>query len=176
LQKKRKGAFHMSSKRTVRMHLFVVAMFVLGPMFALATASSGERVDSGVQGMTWEHNTRVTMTDGLQLRVNIYSPDKPGRFPVLLLMGPYGKDTPYADAPAYKPSWSKLLAKYPDLCKKSSCRYLRFEAPSTKNGWPIPAALWFHFYALETGRAGAFMAMLRRQARRSGCASKRAII
>jgi uncharacterized protein len=134
----------MSSKRTVRMRLFVAAIFAMGSIFALAPTSSGERMDSGVQGMAWEHNTPVTMTDGLQLRVNIYRPDKPGRFPVLLLMGPYGKDTPYADAPAYKPSWSKLLAKYPDLCKKSSCRYLRFEAPDperwVQDGYIVIAA------------------------------------
>jgi predicted acyl esterase len=104
-------------------------MFLIGPFLGLAPSSFGERVDSGVPGMAFDHNTPVTMTDGLQLRVNIYRPDKPGRYPVLMLMGPYGKDTKYGDAPAYKASWTKLLAKYPDLCKKSSCRYLRFEAP-----------------------------------------------
>jgi putative CocE/NonD family hydrolase len=104
-------------------------MFLIGPFLGLAPSSFGEPVDSGVPGMAFDHNTPVTMTDGLQLRVNIYRPDKPGRYPVLMLMGPYGKDTKYADAPAYKASWTKLLAKYPDLCKKSSCRYLRFEAP-----------------------------------------------
>ena len=111
------------------MRVFVVAMFLIGSFLGLVLSSLGERVDSGVPGMAFDHNTPVTMTDGLQLRVNIYRPDKPGRYPVLMLMGPYGKDTKYADAPAYQASWSKLLAKYPDLCKKSSCRYLRFEAP-----------------------------------------------
>jgi len=92
------------------------------------------------------HSTKTpaTMTDGIQLRINIYRPDKPGRYPVLMLMGPYGKDTKYVDAPAYKSSWSKLLAKYPDLCKKSSCRYLRFEAPdperSVQDGYIVIAA------------------------------------
>jgi uncharacterized protein len=119
----------MSSKKTFRRRTFVLAILVTGSIFALARAGLGERVDSGVRGMAFDHDTPVTMTDGLQLRVNIYRPDKPGRFPVLMLMGPYGKDTSYADAPAYKPSWSKLLAKYPDLCKKSSCHYLRFESP-----------------------------------------------
>ncbi|WP_229002224.1 CocE/NonD family hydrolase [Rhizobium sp. AB2/73] len=79
--------------------------------------------------MLFDHDVPITMTDGLQLRANIYRPEKPGRYPVLMLMGPYGKDTSLADAPAYKTSWAKLIAKYPDLCKKSSCRYIRFEAP-----------------------------------------------
>jgi len=41
----------------------------------------------------------------VELRVNIYRPDKPGRFQVLMLMGPYGKDTSYAAVPAYRASW-----------------------------------------------------------------------
>jgi len=126
------------------MRVFVLAMFLIGPFFGLAPSSFGERVDSGVPGMAFDHNTPVTMTDGIQLRLNIYRPDKPGRYPVLMLMGPYGKDTKYADAPAYKASWSKLLAKYPDLCKKSSCRYLRFEAPDperwVQDGYIVIAA------------------------------------
>ncbi|MDN7500214.1 CocE/NonD family hydrolase [Burkholderia gladioli] len=79
--------------------------------------------------MLFDHDVPVTMTDGLKLRVNIYRPGKAGHYPVLMLMGPYGKDTSMADAPAYKASWAKLIAKYPDLCKQSSCRYIRFEAP-----------------------------------------------
>lgn len=96
---------------------------------AAAQPSWADRVPSGVPGMTFDHDVPVPMTDGLQLRVNIYRPEKPGRYPVLMLMGPYGKDTSMADAPAYKTSWAKLIAKHPDLCKTSSCRYIRFEAP-----------------------------------------------
>lgn len=50
--------------------------------------------------------------------------------------GTYGKDTSMADAPAYRTSWAKLIAKYPDLCKKSSCRYFRFEAPDPERWVP----------------------------------------
>jgi len=126
------------------MRLFVAAIFLMGSIFALAPSSFGASVDSGVPGMALDHNTPVTMTDGLQLRVNVYRPDKPGQFPVLMLMGPYGKDTSYVDAPAYKESWAKLLAKYPDLTKKSSCRYLRFESPDperwVQDGYIVIAA------------------------------------
>ncbi len=96
---------------------------------AFAKPSLATPVASGVPGMLFDHDVPITMTDGLQLRANIYRPEKPGRYPVLMLIGPYGKDTSLADAPAYKTSWAKLIAKYPDLCKKSSCRYIRFEAP-----------------------------------------------
>jgi predicted acyl esterase len=123
---------------------FVGVILAIAPIFVSTSFCFGERVDSGVRGMALDHNMAVTMTDGIQLRVNIYRPDKPGRFPVLMLMGPYGKDTSYAESPAYKASWAKLLAKYPDLCKKSSCRYLRFEAPDperwVRDGYIVIAA------------------------------------
>ena len=114
---------------TLRFKSFLFGIVSLALIFGGGQSVHAQRVDSGVPGMAFDHNVPVTMTDGVQLRVNIYHPDKPGRFPVLMMMGPYGKDTPYANAPAYEPSWAKLLAKYPDLCKKSSCRYLRFEQP-----------------------------------------------
>lgn len=108
---------------------------------AVAQPSWAEPVKSGVPGMVFDHDVTVPMSDGLPLRVNIYRPEGPGRYPILMLMGPYGKDTSLADAPAYKTSWAKLIAKYPDLCKTSSCRYIRFEAPDperwVENGYIV---------------------------------------
>ncbi len=48
--------------------------------------------------MLFEHDVPVAMNDGAKLCINIYRLDKPGRYPVL--MGPNGKDTSMADAPA----------------------------------------------------------------------------
>lgn len=120
-----------------------INLLPLALVLALASAqpSLSTPVASGVPGMLFDHDVPVTMTDGLQLRANIYRPEKPGRYPVLMLMGPYGKDTSMADAPAYKASWAKLTAKYPDLCKRSSCRFIRFEAPDPErwvaNGYVV---------------------------------------
>jgi uncharacterized protein len=109
-------------------------------LMTLICLSSGagfaQRIDSGVPGMLFEHNVAVTMSDGGIIRANIYRPDKPGRFPVLMLMGPYGKDTRYDEVPAYKTSWARIIAKYPELTKRSSCRYMRFEAPDPERWVP----------------------------------------
>lgn len=118
------------------MRISALLTLAIGLVFALARPSFAERIDSGVPGMIFEHNVSVTMTDGVELRVNIYRPDKPGRFQVLMLMGPYGMDTKYTDAPAYRSSWQLLMAKYPDLCKQSSCRYMRWEAPDPERWIP----------------------------------------
>ncbi|CAG9262498.1 Cocaine esterase [Paraburkholderia unamae] len=125
------------------MHSRRIMLWVTALLIAFAQPCLAEQVDSGVPGMIFDHDVPVTMTDGVQLRVNIYRPEKSGRYPVLMLMGPYGKDTSMADAPAYKTSWAKLIAKYPDLCRKSSCRYIRFEAPDPER-WVADGYIVIH--------------------------------
>ena len=39
-----------------------------------------------------EHNVMVPMRDGTRLAADVFRPDAPGRFPVLVTRGPYGKD------------------------------------------------------------------------------------
>ena len=112
------------------------APIALALALAAVNPAMSKVVKTGVPGMLLDHDVAVTMSDGARLSVNVYRPDKPGRYPVLMLMGPYGKDTPMADAPAYKTSWAKLVAKYPDLCSKSSCRFIRFEAPDPERWVP----------------------------------------
>lgn len=108
----------------------------LGAAMITPVPASAERVETGVPGMIFERNVQVTMSDGLKLRVNIYRPDRQGRFPVVMLQGPYGKDTRDADAPPYQEAWKHLIAKNPTLCKTSSCRFIRWEAPDPESWVP----------------------------------------
>jgi predicted acyl esterase len=56
-----------------------------------------------------EKDIMVPMPDGVKLACNIFRPDKPGKFPIVLSMTPYGKDqTP----PSYKPDGSPLPGAY----------------------------------------------------------------
>jgi hypothetical protein len=48
-----------------------------------------------------EKNVAVPMRDGIKLYANIYKPDADGKFPVILIRLPYGKDEPYCVTPAY---------------------------------------------------------------------------
>ena len=48
-----------------------------------------------------KRNVPVPMRDGIKLYANIYKPDADGRFPVILIRLPYGKDEPYCVMPAY---------------------------------------------------------------------------
>ena len=47
-----------------------------------------------------ERNLPAQMRDGTVLRADVFRPDAPGRFPVLVTRGPYGKDT-YAQNPEH---------------------------------------------------------------------------
>lgn len=95
-----------------------------------------ERVElaAGV-AMLFEKNVSVPMSDGIVLRANVFRPDKPGRFPVVMSHGIYGKDVHFSLA--FKPQWDNLLKLYPDLCKNgSSGRFLRWEVPDPERWIP----------------------------------------
>ena len=44
-------------------------------------------------GVVTQRDVKIPMRDGTILRANVMRPDKPGRYPVLLMQTPYGKDT-----------------------------------------------------------------------------------
>ncbi|MFB7121577.1 CocE/NonD family hydrolase [Bacillus tropicus] len=49
-------------------------------------------VHYGNQEMIMEKDVPIKMRDGITLYVNVFRPDKPGRFPVVMSMDPYNKD------------------------------------------------------------------------------------
>lgn len=58
--------------------------------------------------------TKIPLRDGGYLSANIYRPDADGQFPVLLTIGPYGKDTHYLEQNAMaKVLYSKVQDKGP---------------------------------------------------------------
>jgi len=60
-------------------------------------------------GLTIEKDVMVSMPDGVKLACNVFRPEKPGKFPVIVIVTPYGKDqTP----PSYKPDGSPLPGAY----------------------------------------------------------------
>lgn len=107
---------------------------------------------SGIAGMVFEHDVGVAIDDGVVLRVNVYRPDAPGRFPVVMLHGPYGKDVHWPSAPAYQRQWQELNEKLPDLGKRSTLRYMRWEAPDPER-WVPHGYVIVHADSRGTGRS-----------------------
>src|SRR5271170_2609609 len=85
-------------------------------------------MESGVSGMIFERKAPVPMSDGLQLRVNIYRPETEGRYPAVMIQGPYSKDAHLKDLPFYREAWKQMQAENPDLLRRSSGRFIRWEA------------------------------------------------
>jgi predicted acyl esterase len=56
------------------------------------TAFPKVTITAPTAGVRFEHDVDVTMRDGVRLRVNVFRPERPGRFPVILSAHPYGKD------------------------------------------------------------------------------------
>ena len=125
-------AIGWARKTTVVRGYLHLANFLTTGLIFLTESSLAQHVETGVPGMIFERNVEVPMSDGLTLRANVYRPDQAGRFPVVMLHGPYGKDTRDADAPA-SDAWNKLVAGNPELCKTSSCRFIRWEAPDPEH-------------------------------------------
>lgn len=79
-------------------------------------------------GIRFERDVAVPMRDGVRLRLNVYRPERPGRFPVILCAHPYGKDV----LPQRWPLGYLPLAQY---------RFLRQPEPftvSADTGWEAP--------------------------------------
>jgi predicted acyl esterase len=86
-------------------------------------------------GMIFEQDVAIPVSDGNVLRANVFRPDATGRFPVVMAQGVYGKDVHFEDG--FKAQWDQLLSVYPDLDSNGSTgRYLRWETADPERWVP----------------------------------------
>ncbi len=84
--------------------------------------------------MILDKDVAVPMRDGAELRANVFRPDEPGRFPVLITLGPYGKDVHIRQfMPA---AWELIRTRHPEILAQSSGKYLVFETPDPEAWTP----------------------------------------
>ncbi|MDB5947070.1 MAG: peptidase, partial [Ramlibacter sp.] len=75
--------------------------------------------------LTVDWDVPVAMDDGLVLRADVFRPDAPGRYPVLLSYGPYAKGLAFQEG--YPSAWQKMVAEHPDVPHGSSNLYQNWE-------------------------------------------------
>ncbi len=75
--------------------------------------------------MRLDKDVAILMRDGAALRANVFRPDAPGRCPVLMTLGPYGKDVHLSQF--FPEAWEALQRRHPEILAASSCKYLVFE-------------------------------------------------
>src|ERR1051326_7032605 len=92
-----------------------------------APSQPGPRARPRPAPMILDRDAEIPMRDGARLRANIYRPDGPGQFPVLMTFGPYGKDVPLCEF--MQEAWDRLNQTYPEILAASSCKHLVFERP-----------------------------------------------
>jgi uncharacterized protein len=76
-------------------------------------------------GMRIEWDVPLAMDDGVVLRADVFRPLGPGKHPVLLSYGPYGKGLHFADL--YADQWRRMVEQHPDVPAGSSNRYQSWE-------------------------------------------------
>jgi uncharacterized protein len=77
--------------------------------------------------MRLDKDVAVPMRVGDTLRANVFRPEEPGRYPVLVTLGPYGKDVHISQ---FMPSaWEHIEQHHPEILAASSCKHLVFETP-----------------------------------------------
>lgn len=76
-------------------------------------------------GMRIEFDVSIPARDGLLLKADIFRPNKPGRYPVIMTYGPYGKGLAFQDG--YKTCWDMMSKDHPDVTKGSTNKYQNWE-------------------------------------------------
>lgn len=76
-------------------------------------------------GMRIDWDVPIAMEDGLILRADLFRPDKPGRYPVLISYGAFGKGLAFQDG--NKSAWDRMIAAYPEVAQGSSCIFQNWE-------------------------------------------------
>ncbi len=74
-----------------------------------------------------EHDIDIPMRDGATLKANVFRPEVPGRYPVVMTLGPYGKDLHFSGHRLE--SWNTLVNDYPEIFEASSGKWMAFETP-----------------------------------------------
>jgi uncharacterized protein len=68
--------------------------------------------------MNIEWDASIAMDDGVVLRVDVFFPDAPGRYPVILSYGPYAKGLAFQEG--YKSAWMRLTTAASDFLERKT--------------------------------------------------------
>lgn len=105
--------------------------------------------------LVFEKDVDIPMDDGTILKANVFRPAEPGRYPVVMAQGVYGKDVHFADG--FKPQWEKLQRLHPGLCQDGSTgRYLRWETVDPER-WVPDGYVVIHVDARGSGKSPGYL-------------------
>ena len=76
-------------------------------------------------GMLIDWDMPIVMDDGVTLRADIYRPPAEGQYPVIMTLGPYGKQLHFEDG--YPHQWHLMCEEHPDVPTGSTNKYQVWE-------------------------------------------------
>jgi predicted acyl esterase len=76
-------------------------------------------------GMLIDWDMPIVMDDGVTLRADIYRPPAEGAYPVIMTLGPYGKQLHFEDG--YPHQWHLMCEEHPDVPTGSTNKYQVWE-------------------------------------------------
>ena len=76
-------------------------------------------------GMRIIWDAPIEMDDGKILRADVFLPEKDGKYPVIITLGPYAKGLAFQDG--YKSSWERMTATYPEILQGTTARFANWE-------------------------------------------------
>ena len=97
----------------------------------------------------------IRMDDALELRADVYRPDAPGKFPVLLSYGPYGKGLAFQEG--YKTAWEIMARENPDAVSGTSNRYQNWEVVDPEK-WVPEGYVCLRIDSRGAGRSPGYLA------------------
>ena len=95
-----------------------------------------------------ERNIQIPMRDGTHLFANLYRATGSGVHPVVLTLGPYGKDVHLSQF--MPPAFEELMARCPEVAAHSTLSHLVFETPDPES-WVYEG---YHILKIDSRGAG----------------------
>jgi uncharacterized protein len=99
---------HFRSGRSVALR----AAIALSALVTVVATRPAAAVENGPCTYTMEFDVPAAMRDGTVLRANVFTPDQPGTYPVLLQRRPYNKDLAVTPANPVTFAWSGYWASH----------------------------------------------------------------
>lgn len=84
--------------------------------------------------MIIERDVPIVMDDGAVMRADVFRPDVPGRFPVLMTYGPYAKGLHFEDG--YPGQWTMLTRDHPEVLRDTSALHANWETADPERWVP----------------------------------------
>jgi len=112
-------------------------------------------------GIHIDWDVPIVMSDGVTLRCDVFRPDAPGQYPVIMALGPYGKWLSFQDE-VWGGQWKMLCAQEPEILKLSFNRFQNYEFADPERFVPDGYVL-IRVDVRGTGRSPGVMDLLSRR-------------